>query len=133
MLVVSMKSRIRYLLGGSHSNRPCMTCVAVVQVERVSDINPPIIMDTIIPTSFTRLEMTISFGVKASANVLNISKAVHSIEIAAKPIVIDSHLISSSAHLYSHYEWFGILTQLPFHMFHPRRLWHLRVGMQICR
>lgn len=71
-----------------------MTCVPVVHDERsVSDINPPIIMDTMIPTSLMRLETTISFGVRASANVLKISNAVHSIEIAATPILMDSHLI----------------------------------------
>lgn len=75
-----------------------MTCVPVVHEERsVSDINPPIIMDTILPTSLMRLETTISFGVRASANVLKISNAVHNIEIAATPMLMDSHLMWSSA------------------------------------
>ena len=89
----------RNLLGFSYIKRPWMTCVPVVHVESSeSDINPPIIMDTIIPTSLTRLEMTISFGVKASTNVLKISKAVHNTEVAATPMVMDSHLIWPSAH-----------------------------------
>lgn len=64
----------------------------------MSDINPPMIMDTMMPASLTRLDMTISFGVRASANVLKISNAVNSIEMAAKPIVMDSHLIWPSAY-----------------------------------
>lgn len=78
-----------------------MTCVPVTHLERsVSDINPPMIMDTMIPVSLIRLETTISFGVRASAKVLKISKAVHNIETAAKPIVMDSQLVSPSAHAY---------------------------------
>lgn len=68
----------------------------------MSDINPPMIMDTMIPVSLTRLETTISFGVRASANVLKISNVVNSIEMAAKPIVMDSHLFWPSAYTYSY-------------------------------
>jgi hypothetical protein len=67
----------------------------------VSDINPPMIMDTIIPASLMRFEMAISFGVRASENVLKISNAVQNIEIAATPMFTDSHLALSSAHIWS--------------------------------
>lgn len=91
-------------MGGSYIKRPWITCIPVIHLERssVSDINPPMIMDTMMPTSLIMLETTISFGVRASANVLKISNAVHSIEMAAKPIVMDSHLMCPSAHTCSH-------------------------------